>query len=113
MSFEEYEAMDQGQWEYRGSGPPWIIDEALEKFCKMMDLEDLSEARRQEIDDMLHKCRGRRYVLTIGFLRRERKVWGRQLMAVAQLKRHELWYGVEGYANSQKKLAVANEQMGD
>lgn len=103
MTWEEFESLEDDYWDEKGSGPPLILDYAsFIELCQAADLEDLATSRREDIDKMMREYRGKRYVLVHKYLRRERVVWGRVLMQVAQWKRHNEWFGPHGYGHPRK-----------
>lgn len=91
MTMEEYESAPLESWEEDGAGPPAIEDESVAQLCRAVDLEDLSISRREDLDTMLEKYRGKRYSVARRYIGWERKLWGRLQMAITQMKRHGTW----------------------
>lgn len=94
LTMEEYLAKDPKWWDRDHSGVPRIKDDPDVIAASMAgDLEDLAHKRRESLEKMEERFKGKKNSVVLAFIRRERVIWGKTLMAVAQLKRWGAWYG--------------------
>lgn len=94
ITMEEFLSHEPEWWDRKDSGVPRIKDDPDIIAASMAgDLEDLSNKRRDHLDHLLLKYRGKANVHVCNFVRKERTIWGKTQMAIAQLKRWGAWYG--------------------
>lgn len=109
MTWSEFQEMPFDHWEEDvHSGPPKITDGPLYEKGKTISFDDLLIERREQLDRMLEEFNASRFGVVKGFIRRERKMWGKRQISIAQYKRWLIWPG-----SLEEKVAESEEIIGD
>lgn len=87
MTWEQFLKTPYEFWDKDRMGPPRLTDGPVFDQGSTWGVDDLIDHRRQEIDLQLTEFRAGRFGVVKGFLRRERKIWGKAQISVAQFKR--------------------------